>query len=196
MIITPCGRGIHRREIVGVAKLKEQLPPKWYGFTNLEIAVAPGKGREIDVVIIAEDRIFLVDLKDWNGRIESDSGHWLQNGNDHGPSPVTKIIQNARDVATLLSGDLKKRAKVKEIPVPIVQGLVLITGNADWSRIAATEKNSVRHVDDFIKKVSNVKSRVEEYGPVAKVPLTENEWKDQLRTLRTITATSLRSASG
>ncbi|MBT3072035.1 AAA family ATPase [Rhodomicrobium sp. Az07] len=178
MIITPCGRGIHRREIVGVAKLKEQLPPKWYGFTNLEIAVGPGKGREIDVVIIAEDRIFLADLKDWNGRIESDSGHWLQNGNDCGPSPVSKIIQNARDVGTLLSGDLKKR--VKEALVPLVQGLVLITGNADWSRIAATEKNSVRHIDDFIKKVSNVKSRVEEYGAVAKVPLTENEWKDRL----------------
>jgi serine/threonine protein kinase len=177
MIITPCGRGIHRREIVGVEKLKSSLPPKWYGFSNLEIAVGPGRGREIDVVIAVEDRIFLVDLKDWNGIIESDSGHWLQNGNDHGASPVTKIIQNARDVGTLLSADLKKR---KEFRCPLVQGLVLITGNADWSRIAATEKNSVRHIDDFVKKVANAKSREDEFGPAGRVPLMENEWKDRL----------------
>jgi transposase InsO family protein len=55
MIITLCGKGIHRREIAGVAKLKGALPPKWYGFSNLEIAVGPGRGREIDVVIVAED---------------------------------------------------------------------------------------------------------------------------------------------
>jgi tRNA A-37 threonylcarbamoyl transferase component Bud32 len=177
MIITPCGRGIHRREIAGVGKLKESLPPKWFGFSNLEIAVGPGKGREIDVVIVAEDRIFLVDLKDWNGVIESDGGHWLQNGNDRGASPVTKIIQNARDVGTLLSADLKKR---KEFRCPLVQGLVVITGNANWSPVAATEKNSIRHIDDFVKRVANGKSREDEFGPAGRVPLMENEWKDRL----------------
>lgn len=177
MNITLCGRGIHRREIVGLEKLRTSLPGSWYGFSNLEIAVGPGRGREIDVVIVAEDRIFLVDLKDWNGRIESDSGHWIQNGIDRGASPVQKIIQNARDVSLLLSADLKKR---RETYSPLVQGLVLVTGEADWSRVAAAEQNSVRHIDEFVKKVSNTKSRIEEYGKVHFEPLTENEWKDRL----------------
>jgi hypothetical protein len=182
MRITPCGQGIHRREITGITKLKDSLPPKWYGFSNLEIAVGPGRGREIDVVIVAEDRIFLIDLKDWHGKIESENGHWLQNGTDRGTSPVTKIIQNTRDVHTLLSGDLKKRKETREIRCPLVQGLVLITTNdADWSHVAATEKNSVRHIDYFIRKVSNVKSRIDEFGPIGGFsPLTENEWRDRL----------------
>ncbi len=66
MKITNCGSGIHRREVVGVDRLKA-LPANWYAFTNLDLAMSPGKSREIDVIIIADDRIFLVDLKDWGG---------------------------------------------------------------------------------------------------------------------------------
>jgi hypothetical protein len=137
MQITNCGRGVHKREVAGVEKLK-LLPPKWYAFTNLEIAVTAGKGREIDAVIVAEDRIFLVDLKEWHGTIESENGHWIQNGQDRGPSPVAKIIQNARDVFILLGKELRKRAPGHAIPH--VQGIVVISGGANWSQIAEQRK--------------------------------------------------------
>jgi hypothetical protein len=90
MQITNCGRGVHSREVKGVGRLKS-LPKDWYAFTNLELATGIGRSREFDVIIISDHRIFLVDLKDWSGNIESDAGHWLHNGRDTGTSPVAKI---------------------------------------------------------------------------------------------------------
>jgi len=117
MIITNCGRGIHKREIVGVAKL-QKLPSQWYAYTNLDLAMAPGKSREIDVIMVVDDRIFLIDLKDWGGVIESQGGRWLHNGRDCGASPVGKIHQNAKDIAFLLGNHLRKQAKGKALRAP------------------------------------------------------------------------------
>nr|MBP9753786.1 NERD domain-containing protein [Phenylobacterium sp.] len=107
MQITNCGRGVHKREVVGIERLR-RLPSDWYGFTNLDLATGPGRSREIDLVLVAEDRIFLIDLKDWHGRIDSDNGNWLHNGRDTGPSPVGKIHQNAKDVGYLLTEHVKR----------------------------------------------------------------------------------------
>jgi hypothetical protein len=177
MQISNSGRGVHKREIVGIEKLRE-LPPNWYAFTNLEVAATAGRAREIDVILIAEDRIFAVDLKDWDGRIESENGRWLQNGLDCGLSPVTKILQNARDIGLLLQNDLKKRDGL--VQGPKVQGLVLITGRADWSLIAPTEQSAVIHVVDFVKVVADKRSRINTFGPVNKFELTDTDWKNRI----------------
>jgi hypothetical protein len=121
MKITNCGRGVHRREVVGVERLKA-LPQQWYAFTNLDLAVSPGKSREIDVIMVADDRIFLIDLKDWAGRIESDGGRWFHNGRDCGPSPVAKIHQNAKDIAQLLAAAVRKHAKGQKAGCPKYRG--------------------------------------------------------------------------
>ena len=88
------GRGVHSREVVGIKKLQEELPHDWLAFTNLELAL-PNGGREIDVILISEDRIIAIDLKDWHGKIESSGGAWSQNGKiREGGSPVSKILEN------------------------------------------------------------------------------------------------------
>src|SRR5689334_4703956 len=98
MQITNCGRGVHKREVKGAERLKH-LPPQWYAFTNLDLATGVGRSREIDAIIVADDRIFLVDLKDWSGAIESAGGRWKHNGRDAGASPVHKVHQSAKDIA-------------------------------------------------------------------------------------------------
>jgi hypothetical protein len=104
------GRGVHSREIPGLEKFKT-LPREWYAFTNLELATGPGQSREIDLVMVIDDRVLLVDLRDWNGRITSDDGRWLHNKRDMGPSPVGKIRENARKVAEILKAHLRDRTK-------------------------------------------------------------------------------------
>jgi hypothetical protein len=79
MQVTNGGRGVHVREVKGVERLKS-LPKDWYAFTNLELATGLGRSREVDVILVTDHMIFLVDLKDWSGTIESDSGNWLHNG--------------------------------------------------------------------------------------------------------------------
>ncbi|WP_404980721.1 MULTISPECIES: NERD domain-containing protein [Caballeronia] len=62
------------------------LPDHWHAFTNLDLAL-PGRGmREIDLVIVTEDRLLLVDLKDWLGPISSRHGNWFNGERDHGRS--------------------------------------------------------------------------------------------------------------
>lgn len=186
MKIFNCGRGVHAREVVGINKL-QALPSRWYAFTNLDLALAPGKSRELDVVLIADDRIFLLDLKDWAGRIESKDGRWHHNGRDCGHSPVPKIHENAKDVVRLLAGDLRRNWKGARRPnAPRIQGFVVITAQADLARIATTERNSVILIDDFVKAVSSPASRVAAFGPVppefVQNPLTEAIWKQYLGT--------------
>lgn len=179
MHITNCGLGVHRREIRGVDGLRK-LPSDWYAFTNLDLAIGPGRSREIDVILAAEDRIFLIDLKDWSGRIESSGGNWLHNGRDTGASPVGKIHQNAKEVGRLLAQHLRRFAK--GVTPPRVVGLVVITGQADLTQVAETEAGSVVTLATFVNTVVKAPTRVATFGgvPPLKSPLTAAVWKDQL----------------
>ena len=95
------GRGIHVREVPGLDKLKA-LPDSWQAFTNLDLSL-PGKGtREIDVVLVIEDRLLLVDLKDWKGPISSRDGNWFNGNRNNGRSPVGKIAEIARELHPIL----------------------------------------------------------------------------------------------
>ena len=158
MQVTNGGRGVHVREVKGVERLKS-LPKEWCAFTNLELATGIGRSRELDVIMVTDHMIFLVDLKDWSGTIESDSGNWLHNGRDTGPSPVAKIHSNVKDVLRLLTTQLKSRPESKNSPIPKIVGVVVITGKANLSKIAATERSSVFEIDDFLKTLGSEKLR-------------------------------------
>ncbi len=180
MKIINCGTGIHAREIGGVSLLAG-LPPHWFAYTNLDLAIATGSSREIDVIIVAEDRILVVDLKDWKGPIESRDGRWYNHGLDHGPSPVKKIGQNARDIYIQLEAHLKKYLKGKSYKVPKVQGLVVLTQTGDLSGIAESEVRSVMPLAAFTSALKSVPARITTFGPAPPdAPLTDPEWKDQL----------------
>lgn len=184
MQITNCGQGVHAREVTGVDKLKSLLPVDWYAFTNLDVVLSPGETREIDVVIIADDRIFVVDLKDWHGRIESDRGDWVQNGKRRVASPVAKIGKNARDVSILLKGDLNRHAKGHKLIPPRVLGVVVVTTGADLTGIASTEASLVYRIDDFVKILATPTLRDAAFNKANAVfahePLTSPKWKHRL----------------
>ncbi len=180
MKIINCGKGLHEREVKGIESLAS-LPPHWFAYTNLDLATAPGASREIDVIIVADDRILVVDLKDWFGPIESREGHWFNAGRDHGPSPVAKISANSRQVFIQLEAHLKRHAKGTKPIVPRVQGLVVLTKVTDLAGISETERQAVMPVAAFTSTLKSVPKRIEVFGkaPPAGV-LTSAEWKDQL----------------
>lgn len=180
MKIINCGKGLHEREVKGIESLAS-LPPKWFAYTNLDLATAPGSSREIDVIIVADDRILVVDLKDWFGPIESRDGHWFNDGRDHGPSPVAKISANARQVFIQLETHLKRYVKGAKSIVPKVQGLVVLTKATDRSGISETERQAVMPIAFFTSSLKLVPKRIEVFGkaPPAGM-LTSAEWKDQL----------------
>jgi serine/threonine protein kinase len=169
MQIKNAGQGIHQREIPGIAKLRN-ITASWYGYANLEIYLSPGESREIDVFLVLDERILLIDLKDWNGKIETEGGRWFHNGRNVGPSPVEKIRQTARKLAEVLRSYLIEQARregrsVSKPFVPLFQGCVVITGTADTTAIAANEKSSVFFIDDFLSKLQSTTGLESILGP-------------------------------
>ncbi|NNU40590.1 AAA family ATPase [Rhizobium sophorae] len=180
MKIINCGNGLHEREVKGIESLAS-LPPHWFAYTNLDLATAAGSSREIDVIIVADDRILVVDLKHWNGPIESRDGNWFNAGKDHGPSPVAKISANARNIYIQLEAHLKRHAKGSNVIVPKVQGLVVLTKVADFGGVAETERRAVMPVAAFTSALKSVPKRIETFGKASPAGLlTSPEWKDQL----------------
>lgn len=181
------GRGVHSREIAGIKKLQEELPGEWMAFTNLELALPHG-GREIDVILVIEDRIIAVDIKDWRGKIESSGGAWSLNGQVRdGGSPVSKILNNARELWILLEKHLRQHAarvggSSQYVNAPKVEGCVVLTGTNDRSGIAPTEINKVFSIDQFIKMLKNPKQRVTDLGGVSPAfydpGITTPAWKE------------------
>jgi serine/threonine protein kinase len=176
------GRGVHEREIVGIEKLRDELPADWIAFTNLELALPYG-GREIDVILIIEDRILLVDLKDWKGKVESSGGSWSNGGRlIEGSSPVEKVLSNARELRIQLDRFLKKnRDKFNISDLPKVDGCVVLTATLDRSGITSTEMDRVFSIDLFIKMLKNLRERINQLGGVAPAfhspGLSTPEWK-------------------
>ncbi|RUX47023.1 NERD domain-containing protein, partial [Mesorhizobium sp. M4A.F.Ca.ET.050.02.1.1] len=184
MQITNCGRGVHKREVRGLERLKKELPQNWYAFTNLDLTLGLGKSREIDVIIVADHRIFFIDIKDWDGQIENKDGRWFQNGKDKGPSPVQKIGDICREVLNPLGSVLKGRPETQREPIPQIVGLVVLTASATNANLDGLEKTKVLSVDDFIELVANPRKQKEVFGEpyttFIRRPLTDNFWKDKL----------------
>ncbi|WP_102945969.1 AAA domain-containing protein [Stenotrophomonas sp. VV52] len=184
MKISNNGRGIHVREIPGMEKLRA-LPDNWQAFTNLDLSL-PGKGmREIDVILVLEDRLLLVDLKDWKGPISSQDGNWFNGDRDNGRSPVAKIAEITRELFPLLKKFLADQSKreglASSLGSPLIQSAVVLTNTKDRSRIADSEASFVFHVDDFIRIVRNTQERVKIFGGVWHEDFTSDKWMQRFK---------------
>jgi hypothetical protein len=161
------------------------LPNNWQAFTNLDVSL-PGKGiREIDVILVLEDRLLLVDLKDWKGPISSRDGNWLNGNHDNGRSPVAKIAEIARELSPLLKKFLadqsRKEGLASALGTPFIQPAVVLTNAKDRSRIANTEASFVFHIDDFVRIVKNTPERVKTFGGVWHEDFTSDEWMQRFK---------------
>lgn len=187
MKIINCGKGIHRREAAGVDKLG-QLPDAWFAFTNLDLAL-PGKGlREIDVIMVIDDRMILADLKDWVGPITTRDGNWFNRKKDCGGSPVKKIADNARELLQLLKRFLaeqnqKEPGLTRPLRTPLLCSAVVLTGTTDRNGIALSERDSVFDIDAFMRILRNPSDRTTCFGESfdKHANLASDEWLKRFR---------------
>lgn len=184
MRLTPCGTGLHAREVKCAEALKAELPEKWYAYSNLDLVLGRGTTREIDLVVVADHYIFVIDVKDWYGIVETREGNWFQNGKDRGASPVKKITEIQRKIFEKLQGHLKSRNDTRDLPVPRVIGLVLMAGDADFSGISELEKDNVINLRQFIKIANSPNKIRDNFGNVPfehiKANFSASPWKQIL----------------
>jgi hypothetical protein len=161
------GQGVHAREIHGLGQLRH-LPKEWYAYTNLEVAVGPGQYREIDAVMVIDDRVLLVDLKDWKQRITCGDGRWYHGNLDMG-APVAKIRFVARKVLEAFKAHLREHNEkhlgaTAKLRAPLIQGVVVQCGPASLDEIVSNEKSSAFMLDDFMRFIGTAETRASFLG--------------------------------
>ncbi|MDX1146843.1 AAA family ATPase [Sinorhizobium medicae] len=192
--INNCGRGIHKNEIEGVEALRDKLPSDWYAFTNLDLVIDAGTAREIDVILITHRRVLVLDLKKWSGKITGSDGHWQLDGQDMGPSPVSKICDVERNLYILLKEELAKHPQTRKLPIPKITGLAVLLRNADRSGIPVGERKKVMFLEELLRTLDNDNAERSAFGNVAAeflaTPLTDSFWKQRLTKFFNAGATS------
>jgi hypothetical protein len=166
--INNCGRGIHRNEVKGVETLRDALPADWFAFTNLDLVIDAGTAREVDMIIISPRYVFIVDLKNWSGKVSGSDGHWSVDGKDMGSSPVAKICEIERNLYILLKEELSKHQLTKALPVPKIIGLTVFIQQVDKSGIPAAERGKALWLDEFVDSLRDDQKSRDKFGNVAK----------------------------
>ena len=73
------GNSPHAREVAALERLKAELPAHWFGYANVFVK-DPRKdaGQEVDLILVCDDRILMIDVKDWIGTVTQGRGFWYQ----------------------------------------------------------------------------------------------------------------------
>lgn len=140
------GNGLHASETRAVKRMEELLRSSWYGYASLLVADDQGS-MDVDTLIITHDRLLLVELKEWNGRLESGEGRWYVNGRSHGKSPYEiKRVQAIR-LTKLLQNELQHKLGY----FPKVEAHVVLCGAATPEHLSTSERRFVHTLDEFLK---------------------------------------------
>lgn len=143
--------GIHPSEKEAMEKMRQafnasEYSQPWQGYAGFMMMDTTYRDREIDLVLLTHDRLLIVELKKWRGKIEPMQDHWLQNGDDMGRSPVLVMADKWKILSTKIKNRLKGPAAAVWIDYRVV-----ISGGADFSEISSDEKAYVLTLDQFLK---------------------------------------------
>jgi hypothetical protein len=138
--------GVIVTEVKALKASEERLPSSWFGYASLELIVPGRTGHELDLVVVTDDRIILVDFKEWQGVVSCDRDRWLQNGADRGRSAVIKLREAARQVSSKLS----QRLQGKRSQAPYVDYLVVFTGGCRFESFPQDQLASICLLPDFL----------------------------------------------
>lgn len=137
--------GLHPREVRAVTMMVANLRDKWQAYASLVITDEQG-GMEIDMLIVTHDRVLLVEIKDWNGKLESHQGEWIINGRSRGRSPYSIKKAHALRIQNLLSRELGRTLGY----FPLVEAHVVLSGSATPENLPPGEARFVHRLEDFL----------------------------------------------
>jgi hypothetical protein len=133
--------GVHTREIKGLEVLEKTLPGHWFGYAAFEM-VGHDAG-EIDLLICSDDRLILVEIKDWNVPITDNGSTWTTPFDT-----MTSPVKLSRDKAMKLGSKLKKFLAPK-FYAPFVDHCVLFTGSSKRRSLNEDTREKVFELELF-----------------------------------------------
>src|SRR5262245_46815090 len=97
--------GIHRREIPGITALERAYPPQWLLYASLQCFPRGEPPIEMDAMVVMDDRVLILELKDFNGRLTQTGDLWNHNGRRF-RSPVQGLSMKARKLKSFLQSGI------------------------------------------------------------------------------------------
>ncbi|MBB2199013.1 NERD domain-containing protein [Gluconacetobacter sp. 1c LMG 22058] len=126
--------GIHLREIKGIDALAQALPSHWRFYASLTCYPKNQFPIEIDALLVTDDRVILLELKDWNGTLTAQGDRWVMNGRPRGRSPVGLLSEKARKVKTILG------QRANQLGRFAYDFRVILTGTATSAHLSTDEQ--------------------------------------------------------
>lgn len=143
--------GIHPSEKDAIEKMRHafndsEFSRLWQGYAGFMMMDTTYRDREIDLVLLTHDRLLIIELKKWRGKIEPMQDHWLKDGDDMGRSPVKVMADKWKILSSKIQSRLQAPAKNVWIDYRIV-----MCGTADFSEVSADERAYMLTLDQFLK---------------------------------------------
>lgn len=149
--------GIHPREKKGVGALARVFPSDWLVYASLTAFPKNSSPIEIDLLVIMDDRIVLLELKDWNGPLKQKGDMWVH-VKKRERSPVTLGNEKAKKIKSLLGGQISQFRTY-------VDSRVVLTASSTRDLLSEHEKPFVLTLDEAML-LGNRKERNRLLGPV------------------------------
>lgn len=162
--------GIHASEKEALERMRQafnasEFSLKWQGYAGFMMMDTTYRDREIDLVLLTHDRLLLIELKKWRGKIEPMQDHWLRDGDDMGRSPVKVLADKWKILSSKIRNRLSEPARSVYIDYRVV-----MCGTADFSAVPEDEKAFVLTLDQFLKIAKQGGYRQEFGNPCAGKP--------------------------
>ncbi|NEK38219.1 AAA family ATPase [Rhizobium leguminosarum] len=129
--------GIHPREIPGISQLADAFPPEWLFYTSLQCYPKDERPVEIDALIVMDDRVLLLELKDFHGDLKQNGDVWHHGKKRRFRSPVDLGSMKARKVKSFLSNAIPGFNQYQ------VDSRVVLTGTSTKMNLSPSDQSQV-----------------------------------------------------
>ncbi|WP_190817011.1 NERD domain-containing protein [Saccharopolyspora pogona] len=135
----------------GLEAIRERLPDSepWRAWSNFTFTANSGHVREVDLLVVAPGGVYLIELKDWHGSVESRNGSWLQTKPSGSQVPHSNPLHLANKKARELGGLLRLHTPAGT-PPPWVSEAVCFTDASLQLRLPANDLHGVYTVDELV----------------------------------------------
>lgn len=128
----------------------------WKGYAGFRFIDARGNEGEFDLVIVTHCNVLIIELKDWNnGEVLSRGDKWYKNDREMGRSPVSVTQKKVFLLKNKL--DRIKNKFTNKGFTPHIEHLVVMTGNAGFSKLTDLEKKHTLSLSQFLEYIDGEK---------------------------------------
>ena len=120
----PFGEPVNESERQAFFYLRDNLPKSYKLFTNLEIKQYSGQIYEIDLILVAPHCVYVVDVKNWRGRIEVNYPYWDSADYQSVYSPLKKLREHTKKLSNIICNINRANPDLRKIHI---QSAILMT---------------------------------------------------------------------